>query len=201
MLFERINDESSERFVEKLHRFVHWWGYPEIAPFPFPLNPDPQHIPVALHFAMEWQKDWGPDFYGGSFDYTPSKSDQAGRVHCFDECGGLFAGYIEPTGTNPVLVFSDPEDFPPTTLNEFVVVAVLNAISLTGPQRPNNTIELSHQSSLLDVCNSENLLWEGHHSRNKTVCIWLDGDRLITRGHGEHVLVLHRPGLLTETAY
>ena len=45
MDFEQLNDDSSERLVEKLHRFAQWWGYPEIAPYPFSQTPTPTTFP------------------------------------------------------------------------------------------------------------------------------------------------------------
>jgi hypothetical protein len=148
---------------------------------------------------MEWQKDWGPDFYGGSFKYDSSKLDEAGRVHCFDECGGAFFGYLASGGTNPVVVFSDPEAFPPTTINEFVAVSSFIALTMIGPIEWPNCIEDGADASTLASSNTDTLLWQGFHLSN-LVEIWLVGERLICRGWSStNDLVIRRPRLHTET--
>ena len=159
---EPINDTDPARLVAELARF-HQWFWPAQTRTEEPAAPIEQ--PPALAWALRHLTYFGQGFL--------AEEQPDGRLHCFEECGSVFGGYINSSGDNPLVTFKflgESHEQRALPLNDLVVGAYFETIAFLA-------CELDRPAS---VPAAEQLIWNGDYIYvDEPVRIWVNGEVVV----------------------
>jgi hypothetical protein len=180
-----IYGSTNDEIVQRLHRFVYWWGSPGVTP-EYTSPQAPRAIPPTLHWVTSVMN---VAFTYGSF----SAQEHEGYLGCFSDCGNSFSASIPADGENPIVDFDDGQQQPyfPTTINELVIGAYFETVAFESDGlrlSRDSDCNSESASSLLAECTDENLVWRGRYfsSGAEVLHVWLADDvLLIESAHGE----------------
>jgi hypothetical protein len=163
---EPILDVDDLRVVGKLDCFHRWFSGDTGSTGPLG---EIAALPAVLVWALGHPECFGQRFQG--------RVDADNTLHCFDECGDAFKGYVDgwrPGDENPTVVFrflGEDAHQPSRRLADLVIGAYFETIAFEANEISDSE---THQPS------DQHLVWHGDYLYlDEPVRVWVDGELVV----------------------